>query len=277
MAEGTILGPDLWAVNAPAAAALQYLYHVLGPADLGGRYFILNGDGQTLPSSAHGVWTPERVAAAVRGGLIWVDITSQPMVYEAGPGPLLTPLGEAGWARFARAVGRPALARATTWAVPSTVRGYPYSYGFPLRAVGRVAGLHVGGTVAGGYASLLALTVGRGLYVYAAGSPAFRLPLPSPLSLALLPIPLPATPQTLAAWVVPAAIGAWVIRWARPPAAHGHARRVSRARRPSSRSRTPHQPYTAPPAHPVPTWVGWVAVGTGAALVGTALLLGRSS
>jgi len=181
MAAGAIQGfARPGAVGAPPADTLGALYNQLAAADLGGRYFVINGWGEAWGYAASGeIFTPQALAAWLsEPGHVWIDYCGWPGYYQVQPeGQARLVLGPAGFQTMVKALGFPWLSQAT-FAIPlGFVQPFgvlPFPRGFPL--LGNVAGTAVqhgtfdsGQPLTGnGYAFLVALTPPSGsLWVYA--------------------------------------------------------------------------------------------------------------
>lgn len=170
--------------QAPPASDLGALYNALRAYPLGGRYFLINGFGETWGwAQATGEqWTPTAVAAWVRQGHIFCDWCGWPGYYSAQSGSgTVVQLGAAGFQTMVKALGMTWLDGAN-FTVPIGFRQpfgvFPFPRGFPLlESLAGTAVQH--GTFSGsqpytanGYACLVALLPpGGGAYVYGTWTP----------------------------------------------------------------------------------------------------------
>lgn len=181
------LGSPL-AQNAAPASTLEDLYNLVN-GHTGSAYFVLNGYGEALGTSAARAWTPrgtDGVAEFVRSGGIWIDYCGWPMYWQNSVGGSQTQLGAGGFGSFVQGIGFDWLS-GTNFSPPTfTTNTFPFLRGYSLAASqngvryaatgslttnGGVLGIG-GGTfplAADGYTCLMALHHGStGWYFYGA-------------------------------------------------------------------------------------------------------------
>lgn len=89
------------AKNGAPPAILGTLYNAIVGLT-GSSRAVINGYGEAVGPSSVVAWTPQQVAAFVKGGGIWIDLCGWPMYYQVSPTDIsqVTTLGAAGFQAF---------------------------------------------------------------------------------------------------------------------------------------------------------------------------------